>query len=158
MLAGISLMTMSDLVAEEEKKGGKKSSVQSKTTETASKTGSTAKEVGKELTASQRTKLMDILNKGDEAALTSLPGVGPARAKAIVKARPLQDLEALLAVDGMGEATVADLVTHAKAGFPVKEKKEAGAAKGKGQAESKAKAKTKAKAKAKGEGKGEAKP
>ena len=154
LLAGFSLVTMDPLAAAEEKKTGKTPSSQKKVTEAKPKTGSTTEALGADLSSSQRSKLMEILNKGDEAALTSLPGVGATRAKAIVKARPLKDLAALQSVDGMGEATVSDIVAHAKAGFPEAEKKEASTSKPKG--ESKGKAKPKAKAKGKGEG--ESKP
>jgi DNA uptake protein ComE-like DNA-binding protein len=73
----------------------------------------------KTLTPSQKTKLMDIINQGDDAALQSLPGIGPAKAKNIVKARPVASPADLVLVDGIGEATLAEIVAHAKAGFPV---------------------------------------
>jgi len=92
----------------------------------------------KTLTPSQKTKLLDLLNKGDEAALESLPGIGPSRAKSIVKARPFSDPVDLVKVEGIGDVTLAEIVAHAKAGFPVEEKKKAepkkkGAAKKKGE-------------------------
>ncbi|MEN3943978.1 helix-hairpin-helix domain-containing protein [Prosthecobacter sp. SYSU 5D2] len=77
----------------------------------------------KTLTPSQKTKLMDIINKGDDAALQSLPGIGPAKAQNIVKARPVATPADLVLVDGIGEATLAEIVAHAKAGFPVAEAK-----------------------------------
>jgi hypothetical protein len=77
-----------------------------------------AEEVTKSLTAAQKTKLMDIVNKGDEAALTSLPGIGATRAAAIQKARPIAAPANLVDVDGVGTATLKGLVDHAKAGFP----------------------------------------
>lgn len=77
----------------------------------------------KSLTPTQKTKLMDIINNGDEKALTSLPGIGPGRAKNIVKARPVAEPIDLLKVEGIGDATFASIVAHAKADFPVKEKK-----------------------------------
>lgn len=81
--------------------------------------------VVKTLTPTQKTKLLDILNKGDEAALDSLPGIGPSRAKTIVKARPFADPVDLVKVDGIGDATLIEIVAHAKADFPVVEKKKA---------------------------------
>lgn len=78
----------------------------------------------KTLTAPQKTKLLDILNKGDDKALQSLPGIGDVRAKSIVAARPIADPVDLVKVDGIGDATLAEIVAHAKAGFPVAEKKD----------------------------------
>ncbi len=79
----------------------------------------------KTLTPLQKTKLLDVINKGDDKAVESLPGIGPARAKAIMKARPFADPVDLVKVDGIGDATLKEIVAHAKAGFPVAEKAKA---------------------------------
>jgi Holliday junction resolvasome RuvABC DNA-binding subunit len=84
-----------------------------------------AQAVAKTLTPTQKTKLLDLLNKGDAEALQTLPGIGPARAKEIVKSRPFENPVDLVKVDGIGDATLADIVAHAKAGFPEADKKEA---------------------------------
>ncbi len=84
-----------------------------------------AQAVAKTLTPLQKTKLLDLLNKGDDKALQSLPGIGEARAKSIVKARPIADPVDLVKVDGIGDAILAEIVAHAKAGFPVEKKNEA---------------------------------
>lgn len=81
--------------------------------------------IAKTLTASQRTKLLALLNDGDNAELMTIPGVGETRATAIKKARPFADVTNVLKVEGVGEATFAEMVAHAKAGFPQPEKKEA---------------------------------
>lgn len=81
--------------------------------------------VAKTLTASQKTKLIALLNDGDEAALMTIPNVGETRAAAIKKARPFADVTNVVKVEGVGEATFAEMVAHAKAGFPQPEKKEA---------------------------------
>jgi DNA uptake protein ComE-like DNA-binding protein len=78
----------------------------------------------KALTPTQKTKLMDLINKGDNEALQTLPGIGPAKAKGIVKGRPFAGPADLVKVDGIGNGTLADIVAHAKAGFPVAEKKD----------------------------------
>lgn len=83
-----------------------------------------AQAVAKTLTPLQKTKLLDLLNKGDNKALQSLPGIGETRAKNIVKARPIADPVDLVKVDGIGDATLAEIVAHAKAGFPVEGKKD----------------------------------
>lgn len=78
--------------------------------------------IAKTLTPSQKSKLLELINKGDDAALQSLPGIGPAKAKGIVKARPFATPAELVKVTGIGEETLADIVAHAKAGFPGDEK------------------------------------
>ena len=70
------------------------------------------------LTPTEKTKLLKLLNEGDTAALTGLPGIGEGRAAAIQKARPFADPAELAEVDGVGLATLGGLVAHAKAGFP----------------------------------------
>jgi len=81
--------------------------------------------IAKTLTPSQRTKLLGLLNEGDEKALMTIPNVGETRAAAIKKARPFADVTNVMKVEGIGEATFAEMVAHAKAGFPQPEKKEA---------------------------------
>ena len=105
----------------------------------------TAKEeaIAKTLTPTQRTKLLGVLNEGDEKTLMFLPGIGETRAKAIIKARPFAEVTDVVKVEGVGETTFAEMVAHAKAGFPQAEKKEAPAAEKKKKAPS-AKKKTKA--------------
>lgn len=80
--------------------------------------------IAKSLTPSQRTKLLSLLNEGDEAALVAIPGVGETRAADIKKARPFNDVTDVTKVSGVGEGTFAEMVAHAKAGFPQAEKKE----------------------------------
>jgi DNA uptake protein ComE-like DNA-binding protein len=72
------------------------------------------------LTATQRMKLLDLLNKGRDDSLRSMPGVGKTRLEAIKKARPFNDITEVTQVPGVGEGTFIDLVKHAKAGFPKK--------------------------------------
>lgn len=79
--------------------------------------------VAKTLTAEQRGQLLSLLNKGDEAALIAIPGVGEVRAKAIQKIRPLSDVTDVLGASGIGEGTFAQMVSYAKNGFAPPEKK-----------------------------------
>lgn len=72
----------------------------------------------KMLTPAERLKLLSILNEGDDQALQSLPGIGATRAAAIKKARHLTDPVDLVKVEGIGDQTFVDIITHAKAGFP----------------------------------------
>lgn len=78
--------------------------------------------MAKTLTPAQKSKLMELVNQGDDKALQSLPGIGPARAKAIIQARPFEQPTDLVKVNGIGDATLADIIAHAKAGFPQPEK------------------------------------
>ncbi len=77
-----------------------------------------AEALAKTLTAAQKSKLLALLNEGSQEALTAVPGVGDTRAAAIKKARPYADVTGVLSVDGIGEGTFAEMITHAKAGFP----------------------------------------
>jgi len=110
----------------------------------AAKPSAKVEAIAKTLTPTQRTKLLNVLNEGDEKALTNLPGIGDVRAKAVSKARPFSDVTDVVRVEGVGETTFAEMVAHAKAGFPQAEKKEAPATEKKKKANP---AKKKAKAK-----------
>jgi DNA uptake protein ComE-like DNA-binding protein len=66
------------------------------------------------LTASQKTKLMDLANKGDIKALTDIDGVGEGKAKNIVAERPFESGEGLIMVDGIGEGTFDKILTYIK--------------------------------------------
>lgn len=99
--------------------------------------------LAKSLSPSEKTKLLDLLNQGDDEALQSLPGIGATRATAIKKARPFTDPVNLVHVDGIGDNTLAEIIAHAKAGFPVAESKET-TAKPKTEAKKKTTAKKKA--------------
>jgi DNA uptake protein ComE-like DNA-binding protein len=121
--------------------------------------GAEAEAATKTLTPGQRTKLMEMLNKGDQGELMSLPGIGAGRAKAIQKARPLASPADLAGVEGVGVATLKEIVAHAKAGFPAAEAgtakkgttKKAGGGKESGKSKPKGKAESKEKAGADGE-------
>lgn len=79
--------------------------------------------IAKTLTPAQSTKLLSLLNDGEEAALVAIPGVAATRAAAIKKARPFKDVTEVAKVDGVGEGTFAEMVAYAKAGFPKSEPK-----------------------------------
>lgn len=78
------------------------------------------------LTITQRMKLLDLLNKGRDESLRSLPGVGETRLEAIKKARPFNDITEVTQVPGVGEGTFIDFVKHAKAGFPKRRRSSCG--------------------------------
>lgn len=70
------------------------------------------------LSQAQRSRLLDLLNKGRDDTLRALPGVGKSRLAAIKNARPYNDITEITLVPGVGEGTFIDLVKHARAGFP----------------------------------------
>jgi DNA uptake protein ComE-like DNA-binding protein len=101
-----------------------------------------AKTLSKSLTASQRSKLLTILNEGDDKALMALPGIGETRAASLKKSRPFIEPVDLVKVDGIGDDTFAEIVAYAKAGFPGEKKAEEGKAKPEPKKKAPAKAKT----------------
>lgn len=117
LLLGCSLPAVSAEPAAKKKAAASKA--ESKTEEPSAK----AVAAVKTLTPLQKTKLLDLLNKGDSKALQSLPGVGESRAQGILKARPFADPVDIVKVDGIGEGTLVDIVAYAKAGFPANAKK-----------------------------------
>jgi DNA uptake protein ComE-like DNA-binding protein len=122
-IAIAALVAVSSFAAEAPtKKGSSKSKAKAKTEAskptTDDKPSAKASAAVASLTPSQKTKLMGILNDGDEKALTSLPRIGEVKAAAIKKARPIKDPLDLLKVEGIGDETVSEIVAHAKAGFP----------------------------------------
>jgi len=114
-LLSLSLISVS-IAAEAPAK--KKSAAKAKAEATTDAPSAKAQALSKSLTAAQRTKLLDIINKGDEKTLQTLPGIGETRAVAVKKARPFADPVDLVKVDGVGEGTLEEIVAHAKAGFP----------------------------------------
>jgi pyruvate dehydrogenase E2 component (dihydrolipoamide acetyltransferase) len=81
------------------------------------------------LTATQKAKLLELANKGDIKALTTVDGVGEVKAKAIVDERPFTNGEDLIMVEGIGEGTFGNILTFVKGGQakaePKKEEKKA---------------------------------
>ena len=161
LIAYVSLTSLSALAAEPapSKKGAKAESAKADTAKSEAKKAEKpaspsaskdeAEAITKTLTPAQKTKLLEIINKGDDAALTSLPGVGSRRAAAIKKARPFASPADLTSVKGISTAGLTDIVAHAKAGFPAASPEAAKkTAETSGEAaKSKAKEKTKSKAK-----------
>jgi DNA uptake protein ComE-like DNA-binding protein len=78
------------------------------------------KAIAASLNQAQVSRLLSLVNHGDIPALVALPGIGPARAAAIQAARPFTAPLDLLKVSGIGEATLAAILKHAKANFPPK--------------------------------------
>lgn len=81
--------------------------------------------LAKTLTPSQRSSLLALLNRGNETMLLEISGIGTTRAAAIQRARPFDDVTDVVKVEGIGPATFAEMVAHARAGFPPNAKKPA---------------------------------
>ena len=121
LLLGVALPTM----AAEKKSAAKKkpAAAEKKAAPAEDKPSSKSEAEAKTLTAAQKTKLMKVINEGDDKALVAIPGVGETRAAAIKKARPVADVLDLLKIDGIGEGTFSEIIAYAKAGMPEAAKK-----------------------------------
>lgn len=80
------------------------------------------------LTASQKTKLLELLNKGDTKALQEINGIGEKRATTIIAKRPYSTVEDLALVDDVGEKTFSNVIVFGKGEQPAPVKKEKPAA------------------------------
>lgn len=63
------------------------------------------------------------INTADQKALEKLPGIGPAKAKAIIAARPFKSKEDLKKVDGIGDKTYKALEAEVAVGGGAKASK-----------------------------------
>ena len=103
-----------------------KGSSKKKSAETAKapeKAPTKAEMAAKSLTTAQRTKLLKLVNEGDDKALQAIPGVGETRAAAIKKARPIKEVADLMNVEGIGEEIYGEIIKYAKSGASEEEKK-----------------------------------
>ncbi len=120
----VMLALAAPMMAAEKKSTAKKPAAAEKKEGGEDKASAKSEALAKTLTPTQKSKLMDILNDGDDKAVQSLPGIGESIAAAVKKARPLKEPVDILKVEGIGDATFAKIVAHAKAGFPGPEAKE----------------------------------
>ena len=82
-----------------------------------------AKKQSEKLTPAQRTKLLDLVNKGDTKAVQEIDGVGEGKAANIIKDRPYTSVEDIIMVDGIGEGTFEKIIKFAKGQQPKDEVK-----------------------------------
>ena len=75
-----------------------------------------AKKEADALTPTQQAKLLELLNKGDAAALEAVEGIGEIRAENIIKKRPFTKAEDAAMVDGIGIETFKNLCASVKGG------------------------------------------
>ncbi len=67
-----------------------------------------------ELTSTQQSKLLDLLNEGTGKELNAINGIAKVRSESIVKARPYKQIGELIQVKGIGKTTFASILDHAK--------------------------------------------
>ena len=60
------------------------------------------------------------INTADQKALEKLPGIGPAKAKAIIAGRPYKSKEDLKKIDGIGDKTYKSLEAEVTVGAAAK--------------------------------------
>ena len=68
----------------------------------------------KELTTTQKSKLLVFLNEADEEALSVVRGISDRRGAAIKKARPFDSVDEVVLVKGIGENTFSEIIEHGK--------------------------------------------
>ena len=73
-----------------------------------------AKEKVADLTTTQKSKMLSLLNEGDAEQLASIKGISTTRATAIEKARPFNSIDEVVLVRGIGETTFAGVIAHAR--------------------------------------------
>jgi len=73
-----------------------------------------AKEKVADLTTTQKSKMLDLLNEGDADQLTLIKGISTTRATAIEKARPFSSIDEVVLVRGIGQTTFAEVIAHAR--------------------------------------------
>ncbi len=73
-----------------------------------------ARELVAELTTTQKSKVLTLLNEGTPTELAVIKGVSKTRAAAIEKARPFESIDEVILVSGIGKKTISEIVSHAR--------------------------------------------
>ena len=73
-----------------------------------------AKKIADGLTPAQRTKLLDLLNKGEDKAIEAVDGIGEGKRTAITAKRPFAKVEDRAMADGIGIETYKNIVATEK--------------------------------------------
>lgn len=93
---------------ESSKKDSKKESAKAPTATAAEK------KIAADLTTTQKSKLLTMLNDGTAKELVSIDGIAKVRSAAIVEARPFKKIEEIALVKGIGKVTFTKIVSHGK--------------------------------------------
>ena len=73
-----------------------------------------ARELVSELTTTQKTKMLSLLNEGETEELLVIKGISTTRAAAIDKARPFESIDEVVNVRGIGKSTFGEIISHAR--------------------------------------------
>ena len=75
---------------------------------------SSAKKLVTDLTTTQKSKMLTLLNEGTVMDLAVIKGVSKTRSAAIEKARPFESIDEVILVKGIGKGTFAEIISHAR--------------------------------------------
>ena len=64
--------------------------------------------------AGDRTKLLNLLNKGKSQDILMMEGIGDAKAKHLIKGRPYKKVDDAINITGIGEKLFSNMLKHAK--------------------------------------------
>ena len=73
-----------------------------------------SKKLVSELTTTQKSKLLTLLNEGSAKELASIEGVSKVRSASIVDSRPFEAVEEVSLVKGIGKVTFEKMIAHGK--------------------------------------------
>ncbi|NIP95592.1 MAG: helix-hairpin-helix domain-containing protein [Akkermansiaceae bacterium] len=108
--------------APSDRKAATKSSANSATKDQLTPGQAGARTLVDKLTPTQKSTMLNLLNKGTAQQLASIKGVSRTRAAAIEKARPFATIDEVILVNGIGKGTMSEIVSHARSLTSNKEK------------------------------------
>ena len=73
-----------------------------------------AKQQVADLTTTQKSKMLVLLNEGSAKDLSAIRGISSTRAAAIEKARPFKTIDEVVLVRGIGKTTFGEVIEHAR--------------------------------------------
>ena len=73
-----------------------------------------AKQQVADLTTTQKSKMLVLLNEGSAKDLSAIRGISSTRAAAIEKARPFKTIDEVVLVRGIGKTTFGEVIDHAR--------------------------------------------
>lgn len=73
-----------------------------------------ARKLVSDLTTTQKSKMLTLLNEGTTKDLSAIKGVSKTRGSAIEKARPYESIDEVILVKGIGKGTFSEIISHAR--------------------------------------------
>lgn len=73
-----------------------------------------ASDLVSDLTTTQKSKMLTLLNEGTRQDLSAIKGISETRGTAIEKARPYDSIDEVILVKGIGEGTFSEIISHAR--------------------------------------------